>query len=343
MTGVMAMMMTGRVLLVCALCVLWCGACCGEPSEKPPPALPDNASSKEKPQNQEEAVVVVGDVDPKSKTAAPQVPAPEASELQELPPESSRAQQSSGGASKAASTTMDKAKQQEEKKEEQKQEEEEQDEEEDGGEEVEEEEEEEEQKGRDSKSDGREGVTEEALEKDKMGQKAPTETPGVPTSNEEKQTATTQVNGESSPEALGDVKQSEEVQGEKVSNDNPQTKSVASIAVNRQNEPPADHGESGPPSPTANGDAASNGSDKSTEDGISNRDPAADGAGTAEGKQNENKDANPQETPVTAAAMKTTTATTGDSDGSTVVSHTTSPLLLLLVVACAAAAAVVAV
>ncbi|RNC52901.1 mucin-associated surface protein (MASP) [Trypanosoma cruzi] len=28
-TGVMAMMMTGRVLLVCALCVLWCGACGG--------------------------------------------------------------------------------------------------------------------------------------------------------------------------------------------------------------------------------------------------------------------------------------------------------------------------
>ncbi|EKF29277.1 hypothetical protein MOQ_006948, partial [Trypanosoma cruzi marinkellei] len=28
-TGVMAMMMAGRVLLVCALCVLWCGAGCG--------------------------------------------------------------------------------------------------------------------------------------------------------------------------------------------------------------------------------------------------------------------------------------------------------------------------
>ncbi|RNF11884.1 putative mucin-associated surface protein (MASP) [Trypanosoma cruzi] len=28
-TGVMAMMMTGRVLLVCALCVLWCGAAVG--------------------------------------------------------------------------------------------------------------------------------------------------------------------------------------------------------------------------------------------------------------------------------------------------------------------------
>ncbi|EAN81077.1 mucin-associated surface protein (MASP), putative, partial [Trypanosoma cruzi] len=71
--------------------------------------------------------------------------------------------------------------------------------------------------------------------------------------------------------------------------------------------------------------------------------PAADAAGTAEGKQNENKDANPKERPVEATATKITTATTGDSDGSTAVSHTTSPLLLLLlVVACAAAAAVVA-
>ncbi|EKG01223.1 mucin-associated surface protein (MASP), putative, partial [Trypanosoma cruzi] len=33
-TGVMAMMMTGRVLLVCALCVLWCGAGCGFAKEK---------------------------------------------------------------------------------------------------------------------------------------------------------------------------------------------------------------------------------------------------------------------------------------------------------------------
>ncbi|ESS62500.1 mucin-associated surface protein (MASP) [Trypanosoma cruzi Dm28c] len=174
-----------------------------------------------------------------------------------------------------------------------------------------------------------------------MGQKSPTETPGVPTNNEETQTATTQVNGQSSPEALEDVEQPE-VQGEKDSNHNPQTNSVASIAVNQQNEPPADHGESGPPSPTANGDATNNDFDKSTEDGISNSDPAADVAGTREEKQNENKDANPKETPVTATAMKNTTATTGDSDGSTAVSHTTSPLLLLLVVACAAAAAVVA-
>ncbi|PBJ78859.1 mucin-associated surface protein [Trypanosoma cruzi cruzi] len=180
----------------------------------------------------------------------------------------------------------------------------------------------------------------EALQK--ASNEAPTETPGGPTNNEETQTATTELNGQSSPEALEDVEQPEEVQGEKDSNDNPQTKSAASIAANQHNEPPADHGESRPPSPTANGGAANNDFDKSTEDGIPNNDPAANAAGTAEEKQNENKDANPKETPVTAAAMKTTTATTGDSDGSTAVSHTTSPLLLLVVVACAAAAAVAA-
>ncbi|EKG00944.1 mucin-associated surface protein (MASP), putative, partial [Trypanosoma cruzi] len=197
-----------------------------------------------------------------------------------------------------------------------------------------EEDEEEEEEGCDSKSDSleeeaaEEQENEKALKNDKMGQKSPTETPGVPTNNEGTQTATTQVNGQSSPEALEDVKQSEEVQGEKDSNHNSQTKSVATIAANQQNEPPADHGESGTPSPTANGDAANNDFDKSIEDGISNSDPAADGAGTREEKQNENKDANPKETPVTAAATKTTTATTGDSDGSTAVSHTASPLLL---------------
>ncbi|KAF5224646.1 Mucin-associated surface protein (MASP) subgroup S020 [Trypanosoma cruzi] len=40
-TGVMAMMMTGRVLLVCALCVLWCGAGCGAAEEPGGAAEPD--------------------------------------------------------------------------------------------------------------------------------------------------------------------------------------------------------------------------------------------------------------------------------------------------------------
>ncbi|KAF8302510.1 Mucin-associated surface protein (MASP), subgroup S100, partial [Trypanosoma cruzi] len=187
-----------------------------------------------------------------------------------------------------------------------------------------------------SEPDGREGEAEELVKNeedkknDKMVHKAPTETPGGPTNKAELQTATTQVNGDSSPETLGDVQQPEEVQGEKDSNNNSQTKGAATIAANQPNEPSADHGESGPPSPTANGDAANNDSDKSTEDGIPNSDPAAAVAGTAEEKQNENKESNPKETPVEATAMKTTTATTGDSDGSTAISHTTSPLLLLL-------------
>ncbi|KAF8283715.1 mucin-associated surface protein [Trypanosoma cruzi] len=60
-------------------------------------------------------------------------------------------------------------------------------------------------------------------------------------------------------------------------------------------------------------------------------------------KQNqENPPGKEQETITGANATNQINTTSGDSDGSTAVSHTTSPLLLLLVVACAAAAAVVA-
>ncbi|KAF8300106.1 Mucin-associated surface protein (MASP), subgroup S100 [Trypanosoma cruzi] len=172
--------------------------------------------------------------------------------------------------------------------------------------------------------------------------KALTDISENPAKHTEIQTATTELNGHSIPETLEDVKQPEEVQGEKDSNNNSQTKSVATIAANQQNEPSGDHGESRPPSPTANGDATNNEADKSTEDGMPNGDPASDGAGAAEEKQNENKDANPKESPVEATATKNTTAMSGDSDNSTAVSHTTSLLLLLIVVACAAAAVVAA-
>ncbi|EAN98813.1 Mucin-associated surface protein (MASP) [Trypanosoma cruzi] len=204
---------------------------------------------------------------------------------------------------------------------------------------------EEEEKDRGSESDSHEEEAEELEKKEdkkNASNQAPTGTLGGLTKHTEIHTATTEPNGQSSPQALGDVEKPEEVQGEKDPKNNSQTKSVASIAANQQNETSADHGESGSPSPTANGDAANNDSDNSTEERMQSNHSAADGAGTAEGKQNENKDANPKGTPVEATAMKTTTATTGDSDGSTAVSHTTSPLFLLLLVACAAAAAVVA-
>ncbi|KAF8302318.1 Mucin-associated surface protein (MASP), subgroup S100 [Trypanosoma cruzi] len=177
-----------------------------------------------------------------------------------------------------------------------------------------------------NKSDSREVVLKEEqineiqeLRKGKISHEAPTETRGSPANDAEIQTATPSpppvtINEHSNTETLRPIQLPQHVQD--------------------------DNAESRPPSPTANGDAANNEADKSTEDGIPSNDPAADGAGTREEKQNENKDANPKETPAT--AMKNTTATTGDSDGSTAVSHTTSPLLLLVVVACAAAAAVLA-
>ncbi|EAN97803.1 Mucin-associated surface protein (MASP) [Trypanosoma cruzi] len=154
---------------------------------------------------------------------------------------------------------------------------------------------------------------------------------------------TTQVDEHSSPGDTVAKQQLQKPQSEMGPNENSQSTSVATITANQHNEPSADHAGSRPPSPTANGDAANHEADKTTEDGIPNNDPAADGAETREGKRNENKEANPKETPVDVTAMKTTTAKAGDSDGSSAVSHTTSPLLLLLLgVACAAAAAVVA-
>ncbi|RNC40420.1 mucin-associated surface protein (MASP) [Trypanosoma cruzi] len=160
------------------------------------------------------------------------------------------------------------------------------------------------------------------VKKENASHEAPTETRGSPAKDAEIQTATpppppATMNGQSSTVNLRPIQLLQYVQD--------------------------DNAEFRTPSLMANGGAAINQADKSTEKRIPNSDPAADVAGTAEGKQNENKDANPKERPVEATAMKTTTATTGDSDGSTAASHTTSPLfLLLLVVACAAAAAVVA-
>ncbi|EAN90391.1 Mucin-associated surface protein (MASP) [Trypanosoma cruzi] len=96
-----------------------------------------------------------------------------------------------------------------------------------------------------------------------------------------------------------------------------------------------------PTPPVASDNDDSNEKDTDTGEEVPNNAPESDGAETQEEKQDENKEANPKETPGEATATKTTTPMTGNSDGGTAVSHSTSPLLLL-VVACAAAAAVVA-
>ncbi|EAN88983.1 Mucin-associated surface protein (MASP) [Trypanosoma cruzi] len=178
-----------------------------------------------------------------------------------------------------------------------------------------------------NKSDSREVVLKEQINeiqevrKGKIIHDAPTETRGSPANDAGIQTATpppppATMNGPSSTEDLPPVQPLQRVQYDKA--------------------------ESRPPSPTANGDAANNEADKNTKEDIPNSDPASDGTNTAEKKPDENKDANPKETPVEATAMKNTAVNTGDSDSSTAVSHTTSSLLLLLLVVVAAAAAVVA-
>ncbi|EKG00718.1 mucin-associated surface protein (MASP), putative [Trypanosoma cruzi] len=266
------MMMTGRVLLVCALCVLWCGACGGGRAEPPSPDSPGTTPEKE-PQNKEEPVGGAEEDVKNGQQKVPQVPAPEASVSQELPSKSSQPQQSGGGASKTPSKTTDNTDEnaQEYKKEEKEEEK------------AEDEDEEEEEEEDDTKE-----------EKEVDG------------ANEEEE---------------GDTKEEEAV-----------TDTAEGTSAGGQEQP----------SLSSAAEGASNITNPNSTQTTGDDDPAADGAGTREEKQNENKDVNPKETPVTAAAMKTTTATTGDSDGSTAVSHTTSPLLLLLVVACAAAAAVVA-
>ncbi|EKF28349.1 mucin-associated surface protein (MASP), putative, partial [Trypanosoma cruzi marinkellei] len=198
-----------------------------------------------------------------------------------------------------------------------------------------------------SKSGSREAVVEEEtqeLKKDHTSHEAPVEIHGSPATEAgiQPQAPTSHVNGPSSPEKLRSVQQPQGVHSELDPNNNSQTGSGTPITINQHNETSADHAELKPPSPTANGDAANNETDKSTEEGAPNNGPAADGAGVREEKQNENKESTPKEVPVEATVMKNaTTTTTGNSDGSTTVSHSTSPVLLLLV-ACAAAAAVVA-
>ncbi|KAF8289855.1 Mucin-associated surface protein (MASP), subgroup S104 [Trypanosoma cruzi] len=109
-----------------------------------------------------------------------------------------------------------------------------------------------------------------------------------------------------------------------------------------QDEPSNSQAESTTPTPTVVSDNDDNETDKSTGEDTPNNAPESDVAGTEE-NQEENKKNKPKERTLQVAGIKTATVTSGDADGSTAVSHTTSPLLLLLlVVVCAAAAAVVA-
>ncbi|EAN99283.1 Mucin-associated surface protein (MASP) [Trypanosoma cruzi] len=108
------------------------------------------------------------------------------------------------------------------------------------------------------------------------------------------------------------------------------------VTDTEQDEPSNSQAEPTTPTPTVASDNGDNETDKGTGEDTPNNTPEPDVAGTEE-KQDEDKNNKPKERTLQVAGIKTTTATTGDSDGV----KATSPLLLL-VVACAAAAAVVA-
>ncbi|KAF8279988.1 Mucin-associated surface protein (MASP), subgroup S058 [Trypanosoma cruzi] len=273
----MMMMMTGRVLLVCALCVLWCGVCGGGRAEATP--VPPDKTPEKDPQKEKVTVGGAGGVDENGKQEAPLAPAPTGSELPVGVPRPSQAQQPGGGASVMPSVKMENQDQREEGK--------------------------------------NEGMKEEAKEKAKQ-----------------------QVEEEEEEDEEKEEEEEEKEDGENDMNEEEKTKKEEAVTGTADG---TSAGTEEQPSLSSAAEGASNITNPNSTQTTGDDAPAADGAGTAEGKQNENKDANPKETPVTAAAMKTTTATTGDSDSSTAFSHTTSPLLLLLVVvACAAATAVVA-
>ncbi|EAN88901.1 mucin-associated surface protein (MASP) [Trypanosoma cruzi] len=200
-----------------------------------------------------------------------------------------------------------------------------------------------------SKSHSHEEVVEETSESEqegteedkykKINDKAPAVIRENPVEQKEMQTSTspTQVNGQSGTEDNVPMQQLQQPQSGMNQNNNSQTTSVAPTTANQHNEPSAIHTETRPPSPTAKRDAANIVSDKSTEDSNQNNDLAADGAVTAEEKQNENDEESAKEKNGVGA---NSTANTDESDGSTAAIHSTSPLLLLFV--SAAAAAVVA-
>ncbi|PWV20648.1 Mucin-associated surface protein (MASP) [Trypanosoma cruzi] len=278
------MTMTGRVLLVCALCVLWCGAGGGgraEPTQVPPGTKSSEVSGSESDKNSKGAAGGGGRSD-QSKV---------------LKEKSSSVQDATGVAAENAikteaqvSSTANAEKKKEDKTQVF----------EDVGE----------KKGKDQEPKGEE--EEEIEQGEGEGEEERREEDKDEEEQEEKR------NGQKEEEV------------EKKEDAGAGTTEGMSAGGREQ------------PSLSSGAEGASNITNPNSTPTTGDGDPAADAAGTREGKQNENKDANPKETPVTAAAMKTTTATTGDSDGSTAISHTASPLLLLLAVACAAAAAVVA-
>ncbi|EKG00247.1 mucin-associated surface protein (MASP), putative, partial [Trypanosoma cruzi] len=222
------MTMTGRVLLVCALCVLWCGACGGGRAETSP--VSPGTPPEKKPQEEEEPVGGAGGGVKNGEQKVTQAAAPKGSELQELSPGPSQATQP-GGASVTSSTTTDSKDQnaQEDKKE-----------------------------GEDEQEEGEEEELEEEEEEKKIQQE-----------NEERE-----------EESRGEEKSNEKKEEEVKKHEEAVTGTTNEMSTGSQKQPSLSSGTEG----------ASNITNPKSTQTTGDDDPAADGAGTREGKQNENKD-----------------------------------------------------
>ncbi|ESS63289.1 mucin-associated surface protein (MASP) [Trypanosoma cruzi Dm28c] len=186
-------------------------------------------------------------------------------------------------------------------------------------------------------------------EKEEALRKTPEEAPKAPPGTTLTNSAANPTNVSPSPPLKGQPANEEEVpvpnSEEGSVNTEPTNDSeegdTDTVTDTEPDEPSNSQAEPNTPTPTAASDNGDNETDKGTGEDTPNNAPEPDVAGTEE-KQDKNKNNKPKERPVEVAGIKTATVTSGDSDGSTAVSHSTSPLLLLLVFACAAAAAVVA-
>ncbi|KAF8280183.1 Mucin-associated surface protein (MASP), subgroup S072 [Trypanosoma cruzi] len=348
----MAMMMTGRVLLVCALCVLWCGAAMVMAE-----ANVDKSTEMKKDESFESSEFVAGIVGAEEHVTQDSVREVSENDKQSLGAQTGNGiNQDNGGIIASPASTV-------------------------RGEEEEEGETEEIEelkapiegketsqltlpqegvpppsepltttlngnpagtlnatpaKGQSSSDDG--SAQEEGL-------KSPTlKAPAAPAAAAAAEATTTQTKDEN-PSSADDpsVQHVEASQHDMESRSASRKEGTIPTTVTKTDGPTEVNAESTPTSPSASKGAITNDADEGNEEGIPKHDQAPDGEATKEAQQCENKEENANKTAtLEAAAITNDTATIGDSDGSTAVSHSTSPLLLLLVVACASAAAVVA-
>ncbi|RNC44309.1 mucin-associated surface protein (MASP), partial [Trypanosoma cruzi] len=314
----MAMMMAGRVLLVCALCVLWCGAAAASSA-----AGREDVVTEEDEQTRTTEVLPSGGKNKSQVTSVEESTGKKAGNVKT--PENSQAA--------ILSTTngpSDKKQEDEKKKKE---------------------------KEGDTKDGEDEGKGEEEREKIEKPPTLPppsgqTSTPttngnSAGTSNETRAKEMPSTDRDSTQEQVLKSPAAPTAATPKAKNENPgsadavlvqQVQKVQSglesgtesrkeesvLTKNKQQDGTFDsHAESTPTSRSSEKSvAASNGPDKATEDEISNKNTAGVDAVPEAAKDDGNKDDNKKETPIKTTDIANGTAPTGDSDSSTAVPHT---------------------